>query len=370
METRNVFCMVLVIVLNSMKSFGTENSQRVDSLLHQAIFQIYDEQWIDANHTISSIQDENPDSPVPYFYRGTLYFRKLYSTLDNTYKDSAKIYFEKAYSLSEKLLDENDRNTLGLFYHGGASGYLGMYYVYDKSYFSAAKYGLEGVKLLKRLLKIDSTSYDAYLGLGIYTYSAGKAPGFLRWLLDIWGVDADVDAGMAYLRKASNFGKYATYEAKDKLANFYLAEKKFDAASSLTTELKSCFPNSSWFSFLDVLVAYKAKKWREVLDLGEGYKKLNNKSHAYAQKINAYEVEALFNIGNYNNAIDKFKEMKFQESDDYVSRANIEYFVARSLDKLGNDREAKQHFLSYIKIVDERGFTKDEDYEYAEDKIK
>ncbi len=359
----------LFLLLNVTKIFCFENNSNNDSLLKDITIRIYNEDWNGALHLISQIEEREPNSPVPYFYKGSLYFRKLYSTLNQSYKDSAKFYFEKSYAISENIYEQNEKNEVGIFYYGASSGYLGMYYAYEKSFFSAAKYGVKGVNLLKKSLDLDPENYDAYLGLGIYTYIASKAPFYLRWLINILGVETNTKISFDYLNKTISFGNLATYEAKDKLCNFYLAEGNYQGAKKLISELRLQFPKGSWFSFLEVLIFYKAKEWDKVVELGENYVTMPNKSEPYLKKIKAYQIEALFNIGDYNSAINKFKEVNYKGSKDYLSTAIAEYFTAKSFEKIGMDKEAKDHFKTYIKIVDDKELDKDEDYLYAKKRL-
>jgi hypothetical protein len=349
---------------------GDENNIRLDSLINIVIFQTYNEEWVNASQTIDVLQEKYSLSPIPSFFRGTLYFRKLYSTLNPECKDSAKKYFDDSYTLSENILLVRPSDTVALFYHAGSSGYLGLYYAYDKSYYSAVKYGLEAIKGLNAILQKDSTYYDSYLGLGIYTYSAGKIPAFLRWIFHIGGITADVQIGLEYLNKSASLGRYTNYEAMDKLANFYIAEKEYSQANSLINTLRARFPHSSWFVFLDELNAFKAKEWNNVIKVSDEYLKLNNRSKPYVHKTQAYQIEALYKSEQYSEAVHKSQDVDYEYKKDQTNTAIIEYYMAKSFEKLGKIEDAKIHFSNYIKLANELGFDKDEDYEYAQSKIQ
>jgi tetratricopeptide (TPR) repeat protein len=359
----------LSVLLNFSHVHSNDN---LDALINKAIHAIYDEDWATGMVSIDAISSILPNSPVPYFYRGNLYFRKLYSTLDPVYKDSARINFQMAYELSAKLYDLDESNLQMKFYYGGSSGYLGMYYAHERKFFSAAKYGVKGVKILKELGEQDTSKKDVFLGIGIYTYSAGKAPGFLRWLINIWGVETDVQSGLRYLERAAAEGSYAKYEAMDKLVSFYIAEENFVKAGSYLDKLKSDFPNGSWFNFVDVLLAYKAEKWTDVSPRAEKYISLPNASVRYIRKVRVYQIEALYKLTHYEQAIAAYENVfsSLEVIEDPRSFAMAEYFVGRAYEATGRVELARDHFLKYLSIVEQADLSKNEEYAYAHKRIR
>jgi len=92
---------------------------------------------------------------------------------------------------------------------------------------------------------LDSTYYDAYLGLGIYHYLADVLPRFVKILSFLLGVDGDKDVGIRELSIAAEKGIYTKTEAMFFLAAIYTyREREYAKAIDIFNQLLNKYPNN------------------------------------------------------------------------------------------------------------------------------
>src|SRR2546426_10430387 len=65
-----------------------------------------------------------------------------------------------------------------------------------------------------RVLAVDSSCADCYLGLGVYQYGLGRASALARLVAKIVGLGSgNAERGIAYMRRAATEGELARVEA-------------------------------------------------------------------------------------------------------------------------------------------------------------
>jgi tetratricopeptide (TPR) repeat protein len=115
--------------------------------------------------------------------------------------------------------------------------------------------GRKGKKFQKRCLEADPTYADAFLGIGLFEYLAGRLPGVLY--IPSFIIRGDVDSGKRNLHKAMDEGRYpfAGSQAASNLVSLYiLYEKEYGQALEINRRLLDDFPDSPYFRFLDVMI--------------------------------------------------------------------------------------------------------------------
>jgi len=131
------------------------------------------------------------------------------------------------------------------FYLGAAASYRALYQGRKRRFLSALRDGLRAVHELSRAVQLDSTLYDAYLGLGVYDVAMSELPKFLRWLP---GVDGSrKKRGLAKIRKAATHGLISKYAALDALAWALAYSGKPWEGIKIAKQLVQEFPASRTF---------------------------------------------------------------------------------------------------------------------------
>ena len=118
-----------------------------------------------------------------------------------------------------------------------------MHRAFHGSWWGAFQDGLKCSSYLKKSLKIDSTYYDAYLGLGAYHYhKTVKSKAFL-WLPFV----ADRRAqGIEELRLCIDSGYLAAHNARESLLRIYFDEKRYEELLVLADSLDKLTPYDAY----------------------------------------------------------------------------------------------------------------------------
>ncbi len=164
-----------------------------------------------------------------------------------SYLDSCEKYTQKYY----KTNSPEYNYLMGTIY-----GYIGSHYGKKKSFLKAFKYGRKGIYFLKECIKIDSSFYDAYLGIGIYNYWFSKKIGILKIFP---GLEDNSREGIKEIKIAAQSGILTKYPAINMLAWVYINEDSLKKAKILIDSLINQFPESRTFYWTRIEYAKKIK---------------------------------------------------------------------------------------------------------------
>ncbi len=118
--------------------------------------------------------------------------------------------FSSAAVDAKKACDEYPaQNAMIYFLRGMVLGEEGMVHLQDKEYLDSYSKGKSAVAALEKSLEIDPTSYDAYLGLGLFEYYCSKFTGAIKILAWLIGFKGNSEKGLEYVTKAMTHGKYS-----------------------------------------------------------------------------------------------------------------------------------------------------------------
>ncbi len=190
-----------------------------------------------------------PDDPMGYLLMAGLL--DLYM-LDYSINTREKEFFaytreveKKAKPWLKRYVHDTTRLAWAHFYLGAAASYRALYQGRKRRFLSALRDGLRAVHELSTAVKLDSTLYDAYLGLGVYDIAMSELPKFLRWLP---GVDGNrKKRGLAKIRKAATHGLISKYAALDALAWALAYDRKPWEGIKIARRLVQEFPSSRTF---------------------------------------------------------------------------------------------------------------------------
>ena len=97
---------------------------------------------------------------------------------------------------------------------------------------------------------IDSTYYDAFMGLGLFNFMIAQTPPALKWAMRMTGIEGEKDKGIEFLKIAADKGKFSQVEAlyylSQILAEFYA---EYDKAEELLTSLNSKYRKNLLFKY-------------------------------------------------------------------------------------------------------------------------
>ena len=141
-----------------------------------------------------------------------------------------------------------------LFWLGTALGYRARQAELHGHLWRAASDARGMRRALERALAMDSSCVDCLLGLAIYEYALARAGALARLVARIIGLGGgDAEVALARLRRVSEEGTLARYEARWLYANALVRESRGDAtlreeALQLVGALASEFPDNPVFA--------------------------------------------------------------------------------------------------------------------------
>jgi hypothetical protein len=124
---------------------------------------------------------------------------------------------------------------------GLRADYLGMI---EKQNLTPLRLTKESRVYSEKLLQIDPSNYDAYLGPGLENYLLSLKPAPLRMFLEWTGSKANRQAGVAQLRLTAAKGHLLEPFAKLLLAVAALRDKQTGMAKAILRELQQRFPDN------------------------------------------------------------------------------------------------------------------------------
>lgn len=294
-----------------------------------------------------------PDNPQAYFLKSATYFWMFSSDMQNEkLGDEFRSHSNKAVEVAEARLEVNKQDIDALFYLGGAYGSLGRYYGLTKSYLNAYWYGKKGVNILEEVVELDSTYYDAYLGLGIYHYLADVLPRFVKILSFVLGIDGDRVQGIRELNIAAQKGIYTKSEALFFLGAIYTyREHEYDRALGIWQKLLLKYPNNPGV----------------LIHLGATYSRMGQCDQAlttYNQVLGGLEKEMLIPISSIHYQMGQvyYKTSQFDQAigafhrsinTDSLFSGNrrwtygwAHYWLARSYEMAGDPKNAQKYYMA------------------------
>jgi tetratricopeptide (TPR) repeat protein len=192
------------------------------------------------------IQKKYPDLPQGYFYEAyltTVYFSQDKS--NNRIDSSLHVTVDKSIKLSEAYRKEVGDTPEAMYYLGVSHGLMGIYHAINKNYFNGYIHGRKGKNYLQDAVKLDSTYYDAYLGLGIFHYYVDLLPGIIKFFAKILGFEGNREKGIHEILLTAHKGRYFRVEAEFAYAGIrYFLEGEQAEGFTIFRKLKHEFPHN------------------------------------------------------------------------------------------------------------------------------
>lgn len=289
------FCFIVLCRLDATPCVAQSNAvAHFDSLLQRAVVATVDQEYDQAFRLVDQAIALAPNEPLgPLFRAATLQSRMMDY---EAYEDEKEFFktIKQCRQLAEKKLQRQPNDAWGHFALGSAYGYEAFYIGKKKRYLEAAHLGWNSIKHLEAAVRLDSTLYDAYLGIGTYKYYRSK--------LKLLFFSDEREAGLAMVRKAAAHGKYSRYAALNGLTWILLDENNAQEAFALSDAVLREHPRSRFFMWG---VAESATRLDKLEYAREIYQRLINtlqeegKLSPYLEAVGRTKISRLeFKAGN------------------------------------------------------------------------
>ncbi len=227
----------------------------LEPVIREGLFYAYQELYREAESCFVMVLDSYPEHPAGYFFLAGL--KGLYIIDLGKYElyPEMKALVDSCVKKGKRWIKKNPDDAWGYFFIGGAYTYLTFFHALREDYVNTLGYGIKALSWVSRAVEIDSTLYDAYLGLGGYDYFKGIFP----W----WR--SEKKRGLRKIELAMRKGRFSHELAADGLAQIYIREKKYKEAEDLLFSLLEQYPLSRTFRWPLVEIYMEEGRWEDAL---------------------------------------------------------------------------------------------------------
>jgi predicted negative regulator of RcsB-dependent stress response len=269
----------------------------------------YNFSWDKAEKTFKDLIQKFPNDPRGYHYEASIYFWDYLSTKDIKSYNTFIAFSDTAIDKANVFLDKNPDNLDIIYTLGADYSYRTLVFAKAEKFLDAVWASKKSESNLGRALEIDSSYYDAYLGLGLYYFGVGQIPSSLRWALNLAGIHGDKTLGLYCIKKAANFGNLSKVEAEyfySQILTDYKAE--YEQASHYLQALTNSYPENLLFSYSNAVLDIKRRRLNDAERILA--KVIDSKDESFKQIISFSN----FLMGDIN-----FKKNQFEDAEEYYS---------------------------------------------------
>ena len=235
---------------------------KTDSLIQKGIRLSIEQKYGEAVSLFTTIEKTEPNHPAGYFFHAATLQTQMMDYERYNLESQFFSLLEKTIHLAKKDIRKNPQNAWAHFFLGGAYGYQAFYRAKQNKLLDAFKKVTKSVRTLRRAIQIDSTLYDAYLGLGSYLYQKSKLSHSIAW---IPFVKDDRREAIAMLKKGMQKSRYSKYSALNGLCWIYLEQGNYAEGLQLVKTGLKQFPKSRVFLWCGAKLATKMNRTREAI---------------------------------------------------------------------------------------------------------
>jgi len=264
-----VFIPLSLTILFIISSFTTTLAQpAISKAVKKGLEFGYNFNWAKSDDIFQGLIEKYPDDPRGYHFRASIY---LWYYLSNQDKSDFKLfvaYSDSAIEKARNILNKNPDDVDILYILGSDYSYRAIAFSKSEKFLDAVWASKKSESYLNRTLELDSTYYDAYLGLGLYNFAVGQIPSAFRWALNLAGIHGNKATGLDYIKMAAKDGSISKVEAEYYLSQI-LSEFSDDYKESANylKNLIGKYPKNLLFNYSYAVLNIKMRKLNEAQKL-------------------------------------------------------------------------------------------------------
>ena len=258
--------LLLTIVLGMVPQSGVVTHTALLEQSQRTLDLIYNMQFDEALHAAQGLIDLAPAHPAGYFCRAAVYWQWRLIALDAQERARLLRQFQEATQRTRTVAEQLPaaQATEAAFYLGAVYGMQARMHFVEKQYIRALLAAKQGSSYLQQCVARAPDWYDAYAGLGTYSYVLSRVPGFWRGIVQqLVGIVGDRDRGLQFLEQARTHGRLSVPEAASLLAKIYTLpdEQQYDKAHVLLEHLVQRYPNNIDYRYRLAVVCTSLGLW-------------------------------------------------------------------------------------------------------------
>jgi len=241
-----IVCMIWLLAIGSLSASNLLTAEKIEIVLsgEEALLNA---RWDKAYETYDSLCRLDSTDPAGYLYRAVV----LQTEMTDREEVFRKREFTRLLDRAEKLGEDYMRkgcssrdSAVCQLYIGHQHAYRAVWETRFGSSISAITYGFKAKGAYQKGLRIDSTLYDLYLGMGSYHYWKSVKSGVLRYT----GIfNDDREQGIAEIHLAIDSSLISRDAAKTSLIYILMNENKYDSAILIAEEMFAEYPHGNFF---------------------------------------------------------------------------------------------------------------------------
>lgn len=253
------FLLLFLIVPKSSAQPPPKNEKpEITTLILEGIQATIRENYELAEKNFKEIISREPENPAGYFFLAGCYQTQMIDLESDFREEEFYQNLEKSIELSKQRIEKDKKDLWAYFYLGNSYGSMAVHDANHKRWWSGLRKGLKAKSALKKVIELDSTFYDAYLGLGSYHYWASVVTKMLRWLPFFRD---ERKRGIEEVKLAADKSLYSRESAEYNLIYIYLEEKECEKAIGLAKRMNQKFPESKLFLWPLAEAVYLKRDW-------------------------------------------------------------------------------------------------------------
>lgn len=359
--------LIFFLPVSLFPQFITKDNKEIMNLAYEGMEYIYKVRPDKAKSIFETLIKKYPEHPFGHFGLSMSKWAELEYLKEQSspqlYDEYQKLN-ENAIKYGEEWVKKNPLDANAYMCLGGAYGLAARLYVTKHSWIKAYINGKKAVKNMKKSLEIDPQLYDAYLGLGLWEYSAGTLPSVVRFLAKLL-VRGDAEKGIEYLKICAEKGRFNATAAKLLLIEIYTqTDSKYakpDLAVKWSRELVKQYPLLAQMHFVLIVSLYEAKLYDEALNEMMLYlKRIDEAVESYYPEYYPRIYVALGTLYMVRNDIEK-ATFYFSKARDYIkNEKNPSRWAVWGVVRLGNIYDLKNLRNNAIELYKEALSYKDQ----------
>jgi tetratricopeptide (TPR) repeat protein len=191
-----------------------------------------------------SLQNRYPFHPIGYVMQAAMLQSQMMDGEHFDLEDDFYILTKLTEKKCRQMIEENSGDAWVLYCLGLAYGSRAVYYSRAGSWWSTLRYGVKAKKAFSDCIKVDSTFYDAYVGLGSYHYWRSAKTKAINWLPF---VPDERNRGLRELELAAEKSLFSGDFARNSLIWVWIDLRRYEEAESLAVEMQNKYPEGREF---------------------------------------------------------------------------------------------------------------------------
>jgi tetratricopeptide (TPR) repeat protein len=225
--------------------------------MQRALDLSYRGRYDEALGLLQNISERSSDDPASYLLHAAV--QEAYMVEYDNYKWEDEFYrfLDTVRGKAKRMLDDPATEGWGRYYLGAQHSYRAIHQVYKGSPLSAINDALRARTEFKKAVAVDSTVYDAYLGLGIFDWATARIVSYIPFLSD------KSDEAIGEIEKAIEGGRYSKVAAKSVLSWILILDGRYHEARTIVEELVERYPEGCYFRIALATILLDAREWKE-----------------------------------------------------------------------------------------------------------